>query len=311
MEVIKKIDGKDIASVYIARNAKGKLIEFVESTQPPLTRREKWVLIISTLFGCPVDCKFCDAGGNYKGKLSKEELLFQIDYAVQQKFPDGFIDSEKFKIQFARMGEPAFNPKVLEALKEIPGRYQYRNFIPSLSTIGPASNGTFFEELLLIKKDLYACDFQLQFSIHSTDSAQRDALLPVKKMSFHEIATYGERFFDIGGKKITLNFALGKNSILDMNKLKQYFDPNIFLVKLTPVNPTVKAGINRIESLISKKNRKLALADKLSESGFEYILSIGEWEENKIGSNCGQFVNSVLNSCKKSRESYTYKLDMV
>ncbi len=311
MEVISKVDGNDIASVYIARNRDGKLVEFVESTQPPLSIMQKWVLIISTLYGCPVECKFCDAGGSYQGKLSREELLFQIDYAVRQRFPGGYIDTDKFKIQFARMGEPAFNKAVIEVLKEIPLRYRYRSFVPSLSTIGPASSVDFFDELLSVKKELYPTEFQLQFSVHSTDLQQRDELLPVKKMNFTEIAVYAEKFFDSGGKKISLNFALSTNSIVDITVLKQFFDPDKFLIKLTPINPTLKASSNRIESLITLKNRKFTLLDELETAGYEHILSIGEMEENKIGSNCGQYVNSVLQDCKKSDESYTYQVNSI
>lgn len=307
MKVIRKIDGNKIASVYIAENSEGKQVEFVESTQPPLSINEKWVLIISTLYGCPVDCKFCDAGGSYQGKLNKEELFFQIDYAVKKRFPKGFISTEKFKIQFARMGEPAFNMQVLDVLKEIPARYNYRSFIPSLSSIAPKSATGFFNRLLQIKKGLYPKDFQLQFSIHSTDPEQRDNLLPVKKMHFEEIAAYGKDFFDPGGKKITLNFALGKESIVDAAVLSTYFDPGIFLIKLTPVNPTLKASANKIESLITAETRHIRLMEELKTAGYDYILSIGEWEENKIGSNCGQYINSLLRENNQLDESYTYR----
>jgi adenine C2-methylase RlmN of 23S rRNA A2503 and tRNA A37 len=41
----------------------GRLIEFVEECQPPYGRAERWILMVSTLYGCPVKCLFCDAGG--------------------------------------------------------------------------------------------------------------------------------------------------------------------------------------------------------------------------------------------------------
>src|SRR4030042_1207103 len=68
MEVVYKTGSSDLATVYVARSESGHLLEFVESRQPPLTRDQKWVLIISTLYGCPVNCIICDAGGNYKGR---------------------------------------------------------------------------------------------------------------------------------------------------------------------------------------------------------------------------------------------------
>ena len=66
MKIISKTAKSDIATVYIAE-INGKHIEFVESIQPPLSKQDKWVLIISTLFGCPVGCKMCDAGSFYHG----------------------------------------------------------------------------------------------------------------------------------------------------------------------------------------------------------------------------------------------------
>ena len=280
----------------------------IESTQPPYTREQKWVLVISTLFGCPVDCKFCDAGGNYKGKLSYDDLLFQVDYLIREKYPDLHVPSAKFKIQFARMGEPSFNPAVLQVLSDLPGLYSIPGFIPSLSTIAPKETTSFFTKLMEIKKEKYTSAFQLQFSIHSTNKAQRDELIPVRKWDFNEIANYGKNFFDPGGRKITLNFALSTSTIIEPEVLLKYFSPEYFIIKLTPVNPTFKAVRNNMQTLITGETRQYEIKDRLEACGFEAILSIGEWEENKIGSNCGQYVKAVMNSCKKMPGAYTYDL---
>jgi 23S rRNA (adenine2503-C2)-methyltransferase len=308
MKVISKTDHSQLATVYIAQNSAGKMVEFVESTQPPFTREEKWVLVISTLYGCPVDCKFCDAGGSYKGKLSYDELLFQVDYLIREKYPDLHVPSEKFKIQFARMGEPTFNPAVLQILENLPGLYDIPGFIPSLSTIAPKGTNTFFTKLMEIKKEKYASTFQLQFSIHSTDKAQRDELIPVRKWDFNEIARYGKNFFDPGGRKTTLNFALSTSTIIDPEVLLKYFDPDYFIIKLTPVNPTFKAIKNKMQTLITRDSKEYEIKSRLEACGFEAILSIGEWEENQIGSNCGQYIQTHLQACEKLDEAYSYKL---
>ena len=137
MQIVNATGREDIATVHIADMGEGKLIEFVESTQPPLTRNQKWVLIISVLFGCPVKCLMCDAGDNYRGKLSKEQMFDQIDYLIRQRYVDGSVPVDKFKIQFARMGEPALNPAVIDVLDEIQQRYDIPGFLPSISTIAP------------------------------------------------------------------------------------------------------------------------------------------------------------------------------
>jgi len=308
MKVISKTQEHEIASVFIAENGDGRRIEFVESTQPPMDIHKKWVIIVSTLFGCPVDCKFCDAGGDYRGKLSAEEIFFQIDYLVKHRFPSGIPETEKFKIQFARMGEPAFNHAVLDVLEQFPEKYATDNFVASLSSIAPHGTDRFFDRLLDIKKSLYDQSFQLQFSLHSTDVEQRNKLIPVTKWSFGKMASYGKKFFSDEGKKITLNFAPGKDNILDPMVLKEFFDPDIFLLKITPVNPTFKARQNKIDSLIVREVKDYPVIDELKSAGYEVILSIGEWEENAIGSNCGQYIKALDETCHVPEGSYTYKL---
>jgi 23S rRNA (adenine2503-C2)-methyltransferase len=308
MKVISRTAEHDIASVYVAENEAGKRFEFVESTQPPMDISKKWVIIVSTLFGCPVDCKFCDAGGNYNGKLSAAEIFFQIDYLIRQRFASGMPETEKFKVQFARMGEPSFNPAVLDVLEQFSSKYPVHNFVGSVSSIAPNGTDAFFERLLNIKKDLYDKSFQLQFSLHSTDAAQRDKLMPLKKWSFEKMASFGDRFFSHGGRKITLNFALGKNYILEPKTLLSYFDPETFIIKVTPVNPTFKALQNGIDSLIVKEETHYPVVEALKDAGYEVILSIGEWEENRIGSNCGQYMKALDETCHVPEGSYAYKL---
>jgi len=309
MKVISRTENSNIATVYIAQKNAGRMVEFVESTQPPLTVNDKWVIIVSTLFGCPVDCSFCDAGGKYKGRLTAEEILFQIEYPVLQRFPDRNIDTGKFKIQFSRMGEPSYNPAVLEVLKILPEKFRWKSFIPSLSSIAPAGTENFFEELLEVKQSFYPDSFQLQFSIHSTSPEQRDRWIPVRKWSFDQISAYGQRFYQPGGKKITLNFAVSKESVIEENVLLRYFSPEMFLIKLTPVNPTYKALQNNIVSGISPDvQAEFDLMPMLQSAGYEVILSMGEYEENRIGSNCGQYLQTYLNACEKLPGSYSYGL---
>jgi len=228
---------------------------------------------------------------------------------VKRRFPTSHIDVDKFKIQFARMGEPSFNKAVLDVLEELSQKYKFKNFIPSISTIAPVGVNDFFFSLLEIKNRLYRDNFQLQFSIHSTNEKQRDNLTPIKKWDFQKIADFGNQFYNHGNRKITLNFALAKDSIVDTNELLHYFDPQIFLIKVTPVNPTFNAKANNIKSLIEPNLQEHELVGELRKAGFDVILSFGELEENKIGSNCGQYIYSLKN--KVPLDAYTYALENV
>jgi 23S rRNA (adenine2503-C2)-methyltransferase len=310
MKVLSKTGRDDIAFLYIAEMRPGKCVEFVESQQPPVPKSEKWVLIVSTLFGCPVGCGMCDAGGWYEGRLTKEEIFAQIDYLICKSFPERKVPVKKFKIQFARMGEPAFNPAVLDVLQEFSHRYRAPGFIPSISTIAPEGSEPFFSRLLNIKKEYYSKgNFQLQFSIHTTDKAIRDKLIPAKKWDFSKIADYANKFFSPGDRKITLNFALAEDSPFSAEVLTRYFNPEVFFIKITPVNPTINALKNKIGNfVINEASANESEPVKfLRDKGYDVLVSIGELEENKIGSNCGQYVKKFLDGdYKMENESYRF-----
>jgi 23S rRNA (adenine2503-C2)-methyltransferase len=312
MNIIASTGDEQIAVVYIVELHEGKLVECVESLQPPLPREEKWVLLVSTMYGCPVGCQMCDAGGHYAGKVSKEDILDQVDYLVRKHYPDGQVPARQFKIQFARMGEPSLNLSVLDVIEEIPHRYDVPGFMPSISTVAPLGTDRFFERLLDIKQDQFSGGrFQFQFSIHTTDQALRDRLIPVKKWDFARMAAYGERFFEPGDRKISLNFALAKDMPVEASRLLDHFDPARFLIKITPLNPTYQAVENGLSSYIDAQQDFEAdeLIQTLQAAGYQTIVSIGDLEENYIGSNCGQYLRTHLKAGDPIETGYTYPVE--
>jgi 23S rRNA (adenine2503-C2)-methyltransferase len=309
MKVIASTGNEKVAMVYIAELGDGQLVEFVEAVQPPVPRETKWVLLVSTMYGCPVGCLMCDAGGHYHGKVSKEDIFAQVDFLVRKRYPDGRVPAQQFKIQFARMGEPSFNLEVLDVLEELPARYAVPGFMPSISTIAPHGTDRFFERLLEIKRSQFSGGrFQFQFSIHTTDEKLRDQIIPVKKWSFARMAAYGEEFFETGDRKVTLNFALARDMPVDPAVLREHFDPDKFLIKITPLNPTHQARQSGLSSYIDPKqaSQDYEVVLALQEAGYQTIVSIGELEENYIGSNCGQYVRKHLEAAKLIEDGYTY-----
>jgi 23S rRNA (adenine2503-C2)-methyltransferase len=301
----------EIAMVYVV-DFDGKYVECVEAIQPPKPREEKWVLMVSTLFGCPVTCQICDAGGHYRGKLTDRQILDQIHFLIDKRYPAGIVPSRQFKIQFARMGEPALNIAVLDALRKLAEEVKAPGLMPSLSTIAPYGTEDFFEGLLDVKNEYYpGGKFQFQYSIHTTDQKLRDQLIPVRKLGFKEMAEFGERFVEPGDRKVTLNFALAEDSPVDPSVLKKYFDPEKFLIKITPLNPTYQAEFSGLESYLqgSQSSDQDPLVENLQQAGYQVILSIGELEENSIGSNCGQYVQKHLEAVDKLGDGYTYQVE--
>lgn len=310
MNIVATAGRDDLARVFLVEFEGGKIVECVESVQPPRPREEKWVLMVSTLFGCPVRCQICDAGGSYAGRLTAEQIHEQIDFLVRRRYPEGRIPCRQFKIQLARMGEPVLNPAVLEVLRDLPGRYQAPGLMPSLSTIAPAGREAFFEELLEIKNRFYSGGrFQMQFSLHTTSIEVRRRLIPFPTWDFRQMAAYGERFAGPGDRRVTLNFALAEGVPLDPAVLRSWFDPASFMVKLTPVNPTCQARESGLASVLDPAcAAPPPVAAELAGLGYEVVVSPGEQEESRIGSNCGQYLRRFQAAGRPVPDGYTYPL---
>ena len=313
MKIVGQRGESDLATVYIGELKDGELIEFVESVQPPIPQSEKWVLIVSTLKGCPVNCPICDAGTSYAGKLSFGEIIGQIDYMVRKRYSDGRIPVSKFKIQFARMGDPVFNTAVLDVLSELPFVYDAPGLLPSISTIAPRGCDDFWGKLTEVKNRLYDNGkFQMQFSIHTSSEDARRELVPCSTLSFAEMSNWGGEFFRPGDRKISLNFAAVRGYPVDPAVIADHFSPECFMVKLTPVNPTHSSRSSGLEGIIDPDRPETAdeLVHGFRNEGFDTILSIGETRENRIGSNCGMYVGR-LSSSPEEKAPRKHALQMI
>ncbi len=305
LDVVHTTPPNDLARVLVGRLRDGSLVEMVESVQPPVPRSDKWVLIVSTLKGCPVRCAICDAGGSYRGRLTAEEIIAQVDALIATRYEPGVVvPVRRLKVQFARIGEPALNDAVLDALEILDDRPDLPGFFPSISTVAPAGRDRFFERLLRITRERFQGGrFQLQFSIHTTDERARRRLVPVRTWSFAEIARYGRSFVGPCDRKVTLNFAPASGLPLDPSVIASLFSPAHFLIKLTPINPTRAARAARLIGLVDPHDGSgEAIAERFRREGFETLVSIGELEENRIGSNCGMHLASVGFPCEGGRE---------
>jgi 23S rRNA (adenine2503-C2)-methyltransferase len=294
LKVISRTGDPELATVHVGELGDGELVEFVESVQPPVPREEKWVLIVSTLRGCPIRCPMCDAGRAYRGRLSADEILGQLDHMVVSEYPDRRVPVPKFKVQFARMGDPAFNPQVLDVLRRLPKAFDAPGLMPSISTVAPEGCMDFLRRLTEIKDELYGGGmFQMQFSIHTTSEEARRTLVPCRTLSFREMADWGRSFHRRSDRKIALNFAAVKGFPVDAGAAADSFSPDHFMIKLTPVNPTVSSFENGLEGVIDPDHPETAedMVGSFVSEGYDVVLSIGETRENQIGSNCGMYVS--------------------
>jgi 23S rRNA (adenine2503-C2)-methyltransferase len=234
-------------SVYCLELEDGRLIETTDTFLPYYTkecvngtnalrdgnigsRAERWMIGVSTMSGCPVGCKFC-ATGQMKGwrNLTAKEITDQVKFVMLEKneeFLDslGFEHPKELKINYTRMGEPFLN--IDEVRKAIDMFQQHRNdilFHHYISTIGVRGS-----DFSWIKDNI-----TLQISLHSLDEDRRRELIPVNNlMTIEELGQIRTK----SKLKTTVNLTLVDEADFDIDKLKRYFDPKYFFIKLSPIN---------------------------------------------------------------------------
>lgn len=269
-------------------------VETVDSIDPRYPRHEKSCIIISTQLGCAVGCLMCDASRAFHGNLTAEQILDQVRFVLGRR-PE-LLATAKLKVHFARMGEPAHNAAaVLEALEALPGVLPAPGLLPALATVAPAGSGGFLAALGRVKDRLYPGGrFQLQLSLNSTDPRVRRRLMPTPQLPLGEVARLGAAFHQPGDRKVALNFALARGVPVDPDALAATFPADRFMVKLTPVNPTERARSHGLDTVLSAETPEAAarLVERLRGGGFDVVVSIGDPEEIRIGSNCGQLVRA-------------------
>lgn len=294
MEILSMQGDPEVASVFVAafRGDEELLAEFVDSNGQGASPDEKWVIILSTQFGCPVACPMCDAGGGYRGDLTADEMFAQIE-GVLARHPASRLEGvSKLKIQFARMGEPALNPAVLDVIRALPTRYGPAA-LPCVATTAPSRAKGWFERLLDIRRELYFDrPFQLQLSINSTDEETRARLMPVPRMDIEALAAYARAFSEAGPRKVALNFALTRGVPVDPSVVARHFNPEHACIKITPLNPTERSRKTGLITSLPPDAPQAAekLCEDFEKLGFDVILSIGDVRENSIGSNCGMAI---------------------
>jgi 23S rRNA (adenine2503-C2)-methyltransferase len=293
MKLVSTLDVGEVARVFLLDTGSDLgMVECVGAVDPALSREEKIVLVVSTQAGCPIGCLMCDAGTSYRGNLSESEIMGQIEFLLDEwAWPDAAW-CRKLKVQFARMGEPALNPSVLEVLALLPGRRVLPGLMPCIATTAPRCAARWFEGLRAVKDRHYGGGrFQLQFSIQSTSEEERRRLIPADVWSMEEIAAFSRLFVREGDRKVTLNFAVVNGLELDPRVLRKVFDPSLCLVKLTPLNRTDRADSAGLVSGFSHHDAGLGAGEtaaRMRDAGFDVVVSTGLPVESDMSSSCGQ-----------------------
>jgi 23S rRNA (adenine2503-C2)-methyltransferase len=265
-----------------------------------LPLQKKWVITISTQYGCSMGCTFCDVPKVGPGvNVTHADLVNQIIHGLSLH-PE-VTHGERLNIHYARMGEPTFNEDVLSVSylwRSCALRDRFDTIHPVVSTMMPRKNkrlSSFLTKWMEIKNDVYQGEAGLQLSINSTNEAERQKMFSNNALDLESIAELVQGFKPVG-RKITLNFAVADYEI-DPNVLLKYFDPGRFIIKLTPMHKTHTALENGIETLgdYTTFYPYKEYEEKLKAVGFDVLVFIASVEEDLGRITCG---NAILSGSK-------------
>jgi 23S rRNA (adenine2503-C2)-methyltransferase len=246
-------DGKNVESVFVDRGNKN-------------------IICLSSMFGCPVRCKFCASGTNYFGKLSRNDILDMVYEIIEEEDIDY---DKKLLISFMGSGEPLMNiisvrDSIKKLSEKIPGTYFALSFsgarIDNLSLLDGVDNSK----------------IKLQFSLHSPYDSERKAMIP-------------------------LTDDLGKILYLLSNSP---FDLEINYCLMNDVNDSVRHALD-LSELIKQHNFKLKINEyhdvgnnfktsRNNESFFEVLKNKGvdfeyySTDGVEIGAACGQLKSKKI-----------------
>ena len=273
-----------------------------------LPLEEKWVITISTQYGCSMGCEFCDVPKVGPGKNATFNDLVRQTLTGVKLHPE-VTTSKHLNVHFARMGEPSWNPNVLDAAKWMKEHLDPEfNVHPVVSTMMPKNNEwlkTFIHTWMRIKNRLYRGNAGLQLSINSTDEGERTKMFHGNCSTLEQIAKIMEGIIP-NGRKITLNFAVAGYKI-EPEVLLKYFSPTDYIIKLTPMHKTTTALANDVKTTgdYTTMHPYKEHEEALKKAGYDVLVFIASQEEDLGRITCGNAILSgTMPLCEHKEITY-------
>jgi 23S rRNA (adenine2503-C2)-methyltransferase len=119
-----------------------------------------------------------------------------------------------------------------------------------------------------------------------------------KAMSLEEISKICSKTLDDPiGRKYCLNFAYASGVEIDGNKLLEYFDPDDFMVKITPIhnnNACKENGFETVDGYCSYDSYR-EVEESCKKAGFDVLVFVPSSDEVDSTITCG---NAILGGSK-------------
>lgn len=261
-----------------------------------IPEENRGTLCISTQAGCAVNCRFCSTGKQgFNRNLSVSEIIGQLWMAeFELRRTKGIEPGPKGERQITNvvimgMGEPLLNYEpTVTALKLMldDNAYGLSRRRVTLSTSGVVP---------MIDKLSQDCAVALAVSLHASNDALRDGLVPLnKKYPLRELMAACKRYLEFAPR----DFVTFEYCMLDgVNDSDQHARELVALVQggqmavsckfnLIPFNPFPESGLLR-----SKNPRIKEFAQVLMDAGI--VTTIRKTRGDDIDAACGQLAGDV------------------
>ena len=260
-----------------------------------IPEENRGTLCISTQAGCAVNCRFCSTGKQgFNRNLTVGEIIGQLWMAeFELRRTKGIEPGPKGERQITNvvmmgMGEPLLNYEpTVTALKLMldDNAYGLSRRRVTLSTSGVVP---------MIDKLAQDCAVAMAVSLHASNDALRDGLVPLnKKYPLNELMAACRRYLEFAPRDfITFEYCMldGVNDTdqhaRELIALVQGRDPVPCKFNLIPFNPFPESGLTR-----SQNPRIKAFAQILMDAGI--VTTIRKTRGDDIDAACGQLAGEV------------------
>ena len=286
-EVQSRHDAADGCVKWLFSSGAGQAVETVFIPEP-----DRGTLCISSQVGCALDCSFCATGAQgFNRNLTSAEIIGQVRHAIRELPRRSNGEPAVTNVVFMGMGEPLANYRnVIPALQLLVSDWSYgmsrRRVTVSTSGIVPH-----------IEKLSNDCNVALAVSLHASDDALRDQIVPINKL--HPIATLLDACWryaaNHSNRFITFEYVMlrGVNdSLVQANQLASLLKNKPAKVNLIPFNPFPGTEFKR-----SSADTIRHFQDRLRKHGL--VATTRKTRGDDIDAACGQLAGKVSDRVKK------------
>lgn len=290
LDVAKDLISKDGTRKWLLQLPDGNHIETVF-----IPEDDRGTLCVSSQVGCALDCSFCSTGRQgFNRNLSAAEIISQVWLASQLLEEEKKPGRKITNVVMMGMGEPLLNfDNTITAVRIMMDDFAYglskRRVTVSTAGVVPAMD-----------RLGDTVDMRLAVSLHATNDALRDELVPVnRKYPLKELMAACRRFIDKQNtrSRITFEYVM----LAGINDQPEHARELIKLLKgiptlmnLIPFNPFEGSGYST-----SSKNAVSRFKEILHKAGMTTV--VRKTRGDDIDAACGQLAGKIEDKSRRHR----------